>query len=72
VAPSTQNSRAWRLVVPAVRKVRKVAFFCTVFASSSRVTLAARQFIIEKPRIGLSLMHRLAAHSKPLGGFWEF
>jgi len=42
-----------------------------VFASPSGVTLAARLFITEKPRIGLSLM-RLAAHSKPSGGFWEF
>jgi len=42
-----------------------------MFASSGEVTLTARQFITEKPRIGLSLMRRLAAHSKLPGGFWE-
>jgi len=43
-----------------------------MFAWPGGVTLAAKRFITEKPRIGLSLMHRLTAHSKPPGGFWEF
>jgi len=43
-----------------------------MFASPGGVTFAARRFITEKPRIGLSLMRPLAAHSKPSGDFWEF
>jgi len=39
---------------------------------ASRAHPFRRAVHLENPELGSSLMHRLAAQSKPLGGFWEF
>jgi len=61
-----------RLVVLAARKVRKVSFFAQCLHRLAESPLPLGGSSQKKPKIELSLMRRLVAHSKPPCNFWEF